>query len=84
MRAVVSGSAPPTRASTSSIPASGRIEHLRHDPQDPDSLVDDRITTLALDHAGALWVGTEAGLERWQPERARSAIFITRPPMLTR
>src|SRR5256886_3427384 len=29
---------------------------------------DDRILTLALDRSGTLWVGTEVGLDRWQPE----------------
>ena len=34
-------------------PATGRFEHLRHDAQRPRTrCVDDRITTLALDHAG--------------------------------
>jgi len=42
-------------------PASGRIEHLRHDPNNPNSLSDDRIFTLALDRSGVLWVGTEVG-----------------------
>src|SRR5205823_10130774 len=28
----------------------------------------DLINALLLDRSGTLWVGTEAGLERWQPE----------------
>jgi len=50
-------------------PASGHIEHRRHDPNDASSLIDDRILTVALDRSGALWVGTEAGLDRWRPEQ---------------
>ena len=50
-------------------PASGRIEHRRHDPHNTDSLSDDQIFTLTLDRSGAVWVGTGAGLDRWQPER---------------
>src|SRR5207237_226271 len=49
-------------------PATGRIEHLRHDPGDPSSIIHDHINALLLDRSGTLWVGTEAGLERWQPE----------------
>ena len=44
------------------------IAHLRHDSGDPGSLIDDRVNAFWLDRSGALWVGTEAGLDRWQPE----------------
>ena len=51
-------------------PTTGHIEHLRHDPANANSLIDDRIFTLALDRSGSVWVGTEAGLDRIA-ERAR-------------
>jgi signal transduction histidine kinase/ligand-binding sensor domain-containing protein/DNA-binding response OmpR family regulator len=39
----------------------------RHDPQDPLSLVHDDISALLVDRAGTLWVGTAAGLSRYDP-----------------
>ena len=56
-----SGSARTMPASTCSTPRPGSIEHLRHDPMNPDSLSDEQIFTLALDRSGAVWVGTAAG-----------------------
>ncbi len=47
--------------------ATGSFRHLRHDPGDPRSLSDDRVTAILLDHRGALWVGTEQGLNRRDP-----------------
>jgi signal transduction histidine kinase/ligand-binding sensor domain-containing protein/DNA-binding response OmpR family regulator len=47
----------------------GEMESFQHDPQDPESLSDDRIWTLYQDHAGVLWIGTEHGLNRWDHTR---------------
>jgi diguanylate cyclase (GGDEF)-like protein len=44
-----------------------RLTRFVHDPATPSSLVDDRIQALHLDRAGRLWVGTEGGLERFDP-----------------
>ena len=35
----------------------------------------DSCDALALDRSGALWVGTAAGLDRWQPERSAFVHF---------
>jgi signal transduction histidine kinase/ligand-binding sensor domain-containing protein/DNA-binding response OmpR family regulator/HPt (histidine-containing phosphotransfer) domain-containing protein len=45
-------------------PDSGAATPFRHDPQDPRSLIDDRIRVLFQDSSGGLWVGTEQGLCR--------------------
>jgi ligand-binding sensor domain-containing protein/signal transduction histidine kinase len=45
-------------------PASGRFVQMRHDDDDPASLVDDRVAALAVDGAGALWVGTANGIDK--------------------
>ena len=55
-------------------PATGRFEHLRHAAGE-GSLIDDRILTLATDRSGTVWVGTESGLDRWQPEQGAFAHF---------
>ncbi|MEM7582441.1 MAG: two-component regulator propeller domain-containing protein [Acidobacteriota bacterium] len=41
-----------------------RFAHYRERPQDPTSLVDNRIRALAVDGEGRLWIGTNDGLAR--------------------
>jgi len=38
-----------------------RMEHFRHDPQDPASLSSNAVLCLALDRTGMLWAGTDGG-----------------------
>lgn len=45
-------------------PASGQVQQLRHDPNDPTSLPANRVVALRRDRADTLWVGTVAGLAR--------------------
>lgn len=50
---------------------------LKHDPQDPTSLLSDSIFALHLDPQGDLWVGTEGGgLSRWDA-KAESFVHYT-------
>src|SRR6185437_1596627 len=51
----------------------GRIDHLRHDAADPDSLPDDRIRSVFRDSEGALWVGTAGGVVRREAGTTRFA-----------
>ncbi|MCQ8186628.1 sensor histidine kinase [Parvularcula maris] len=44
-----------------------RVEMLRHDPTDPNSLPADYINALAVGEDGTLWVGTAAGLALLRP-----------------
>ncbi|HEX7831982.1 MAG TPA: two-component regulator propeller domain-containing protein [Thermoanaerobaculia bacterium] len=50
-------------------PKTNRIEHFRHDPNDPSSLADDRARGLLVDSNGTLWVGSRAGLQRFRDGR---------------
>jgi diguanylate cyclase (GGDEF)-like protein len=45
--------------------SSGTVTRFTHDPAQAASLVDDHIYVLYLDGKDRLWVGTEAGLDRW-------------------
>ncbi|MFP4441005.1 MAG: two-component regulator propeller domain-containing protein [Chloroflexaceae bacterium] len=45
------------------------------------SLSDDIVNTLLIDRAGTLWVGTNAGLNRFDPERARFTHFFDNMPI---
>jgi signal transduction histidine kinase/ligand-binding sensor domain-containing protein/CheY-like chemotaxis protein len=47
-------------------PDSRRVRHLRHDPRNARSLIDDRTLSLMLDRHGTMWIGTRGGLDRWQ------------------
>jgi diguanylate cyclase (GGDEF)-like protein len=41
----------------------GALSRFVHNPEDPASLVDDRVYTLYVDKKDRLWVGTDAGLD---------------------
>ncbi|ELX12458.1 sensor histidin kinase [Janthinobacterium sp. HH01] len=43
--------------------ATGQVKTLRHAAADADSINDDRVSALARDKSGNLWVGTASGLE---------------------
>ncbi len=43
------------------------LYRYRHDPSDPTSLSDDATIGLYLDRAGRLWVGTQSGLDLYDP-----------------
>src|SRR3546814_5582035 len=61
----------------------GSITHYGHDPGDPDSLPSDTVMSLAFDRAGTLWVGTRAGLAKFQGGRIqRVAMPIEGTPLL--
>ncbi|MGH7491156.1 MAG: sensor histidine kinase [bacterium] len=52
----------------------------RHDPNNPQSLSDDDITTLWEDHAGSLWIGTYGGgLNKFDPVQGVFTRFLHHP-----
>jgi ligand-binding sensor domain-containing protein/signal transduction histidine kinase len=53
--------------------SSGSFRQYRHDDNDPDSLVSDNLWTLLLDSSGHLWIGTQDGLDRFDPAAADPA-----------
>jgi diguanylate cyclase (GGDEF)-like protein len=50
-----------------------QIEHLRHEPNNAESLPDNSVRALFRDSEGGLWVGTAAGLVRRELGRTRFA-----------
>ncbi len=44
---------------------------FRHDPENPDSLVDNNVSGILRDLQGRLWVGTLGGLDWYEPETGR-------------
>ena len=65
------GRAPAMPASTSSIPRRAASSICATTPNAPASLSSDHIFTLALDRAGDVWIGTDAGSTAGQRARAR-------------
>ena len=45
------------------------FRHFEHDPERDDSLSDNRIRAIVEDTEGHLWIGTNGGLDRFDPER---------------
>ncbi len=45
----------------------GSTKVFRHMPNDPGSLIDDRVYSVYGDHTGTIWVGTHEGLDRFDP-----------------
>src|SRR3546814_17495182 len=68
---------------TTLVRSDGSITHYGHEPGDPDSLPSDTVMSLAFDRAGTLWVGTRAGLAKFQGGRIqRVAMPIEGTPLL--
>lgn len=45
----------------------GEFTRYRHDPDRPDSLINDMVLSLSFDPKGGLWVGTYSGLDFFDP-----------------
>jgi serine phosphatase RsbU (regulator of sigma subunit)/ligand-binding sensor domain-containing protein len=57
-------------------PRTGKVTVYRHDPADRGSLADDRVSTVAGDHLGGIWVGTQEGLDRFDRKSGSFVHFI--------
>ena len=64
-----------TQGLTSYDLRSGRYVHYRHKTGDPRSLSSDTVHVFFCDHAGNLWVGTDDGLNRFDPETNSFKVF---------
>jgi len=47
-------------------PVTGELSTYRHSSR-PESLSNDQATAICIDHAGIIWIGTESGLNRFDP-----------------
>jgi signal transduction histidine kinase/ligand-binding sensor domain-containing protein len=57
---------PPSLPSGDGVPPNASLHHYRHEPNNPASLLDNRICSLLFDKQGTLWVGSVGGLQRYQ------------------
>jgi len=62
-------------------PQRGTFATYRHQPGDARSLGNDEVWAVTEDEAGALWLGTNVGVDRFDPERGTvTAHYETRNP----
>lgn len=52
-----------------------QTHRLRAEPARPSSLINDTVRVLYRDHSGFVWVGTTAGLDRYDPEQTVTSLF---------
>ena len=53
----------------------GTLVHYQHDPGDPQSLGDNLVTAILQDQEGSLWIGGQAGLDRFDPTKGTFTHF---------
>ena len=56
-------------------PRTGKFTVYKADPQVPGSLSDDIVATLHIDRRGAMWVGTQNGLDEFDPATNRFTTY---------
>jgi ligand-binding sensor domain-containing protein/signal transduction histidine kinase len=56
-------------------PRTQRYRNYRHDPTDINSLSSDQVHVLFFDHSGALWIGTDDGLDRFDPRTQQFQVY---------
>lgn len=47
-------------------PAGTRLRHFHHDPAVAESLINDVVANVAIDHQGRVWANTQQGLDRYR------------------
>ena len=60
-------------------PSRREILQFHHDPLVPHSLANDRINTLMEDRLGAVWIGTDQGLDLFVPDSKRFVHYLPTP-----
>ncbi len=60
--------------------ATGSFTHFTHNPGDPRSLNDDIVEAIYRDRDGVLWVGTQGGLNRLNPDGRSFTRFLDDHP----
>jgi ligand-binding sensor domain-containing protein/signal transduction histidine kinase len=60
-------------------PGAGRYSTYTHSASDPRSLNHNRVMALWVDRGGSVWVATDFGLSRWEPETQQFSTFRPQP-----
>ena len=56
-----------------------RVKHYQHRIADPNSLASNIVRDVFIDHAGAVWIGTDMGLDRFYRRSGRFRHFQAEP-----
>jgi signal transduction histidine kinase/ligand-binding sensor domain-containing protein len=65
--------------SSGQAPSQNRFIHYRHDRNDEKSLSGDTIRALYEDRSGVVWIGTEAGISRFDETASQFVLYQNRP-----
>jgi PAS domain S-box-containing protein len=60
-------------------PSTGRFTVFRHDPANAKTISNDEVWRIIADHDGALWLATNAGVDRFDPERGEVTEHLQTP-----
>ncbi len=60
-------------------PQTGNVTHFRHQPTNKSSLSTDKLRFLQRDESGHLWIGSELGMNDFDPKTGRAVRFLPRP-----
>jgi signal transduction histidine kinase/streptogramin lyase len=58
--------------------ATGQITVYKHSTNVPSTLSDNRVNSVHFDHSGTMWVGTQNGLDRLDPQTGGFSAFTPR------
>src|SRR5262249_9167906 len=59
-------------------PGTGKFTVYQHDINRPDSLSDNRVNSVYFDRSGAMWVGTQNGLDKFDRTTGRFTVYTRR------
>ena len=59
-------------------PNSGQFTVFQHNANDPASLSNNRVNSVHFDHSGNIWVGTQDGLDKFDPKTGRFKTYTER------
>ena len=59
-------------------PATGQFTVYQHDVDRPDGLSDNRVNSVHFDRSGAMWVGTQNGLDKFDSPSGKFTVYTRR------
>jgi signal transduction histidine kinase len=59
-------------------PATGQFTKYEHDENFPGTLSDNRVNSVHFDRSGTMWVGTQSGLDKFNPQTDSFSAFTQR------
>jgi signal transduction histidine kinase/ligand-binding sensor domain-containing protein len=59
-------------------PATGKFTGYEHKLDDPNSLSDNRVTSVHIDHSGTVWAATQSGLDKLNLESGTFTTYYTK------